>query len=215
MKSFYQRAYGAFDSKDHEDICKYLDWLRLQLSEYSQGVRRSIVVTLLLMAIFELIIESPKSQVSIASFRVTRSSIVLVFIPAIVSFMYFQVLVDSTRLIALQQAFVGLFNAWSPRASSNDLDIWIQPPQALFWNVGWAAATYESRTIHAFEAVEAWAARILIVLVLLGGLAFEIQAYYVLYQAPVTHHVLWLISAVCAFFGCVITLVHFLTPTPG
>src|SRR5277367_2882967 len=101
-KSFRDRAGDAFDKKDHEDICKYLDWLRANMSEYSQGIRRALTVTLLLVAAFELIIQSPRSRITIASFGISRDSLVLVFIPALVPFLYFQILVDSTRLSALQ-----------------------------------------------------------------------------------------------------------------
>jgi hypothetical protein len=212
-KSLKKRVDDSFGNNEREDIYQYLEWLRGTIADYTQSVRRIAMAILLLIVVFELIRESPKQVVfEIASFRIYKGSVVLIFIPAIVSYLYFQMAIDSTRLKNLQEVFTRVFQRWNDKAEENDLDVWVKPPQAIFWNVGGSAFRSANRVMS--DKVEGIASYILGPIFLLGVLTFEAQAYYVLFAGPITSHLLWLISVSIALFCNALTFFHWWSPLP-
>jgi hypothetical protein len=212
-KSLKDRADDSFDDNDHEDIREYLEWLRATIADYSQSVRRLAIAILLLIAVFELIHESRARVVlQVASFHIYKGSVVLIFIPAIVSYLYLQMNIDSTRLKNLQEVFTQVFRRWNEKAEENDLDVWVKPPQAIYWNVGGSAFRSTNRVPS--DTVEGVASYILGPIFILGVLAFEAQAYYALFALPITHHIVWLISVFITWFCNILIFFHWSSPLP-
>jgi hypothetical protein len=188
-----ERVQESFDREDQEKVVQYLDWLRAALSDLSGSLRRTVTFLILLMAIFEVVYESPHGTFTLAGFQIDRGSIVLPFIPALIAFLYLQSIVDSVRSAQIQEALRQAFIRWSPQAGRNDLDAYILPAYPLFWNPGNVEPRAENRLAtygtYKFTSIAFLG---IIVIITLG---YEAQAYYVLFnkQSP-GHFILWLLS---------------------
>jgi hypothetical protein len=181
-----RRVEDSFDSSDHEDVSKYLDWLSNVISNDTLAVRRMATLVVLLIAVFELVNESPKVRLSLGSFQLYKGSIVIQFVPALVAFLSLQTLIDTERLNNSQRIFSAAFGQWSEKAKENDLDNNILPPMPLYWNVGGVTAR-RSRVANVATYVLAFT-------LIFGVIAFEAQAYYVLYRLPTGGNIYWLVS---------------------
>ena len=212
IKGKMQRVRDSFTDAPREDISKYMEWLRSTAENLSQAVRKMILIMLLLIAAFELVGESPKTQLSIGAFKIASGSIVIIFIPALVSYMFFQVMRDSELLSELQKVFTDAFTIWSPKAEENNLDLWILPSITTFWN--WAETkdiSYDSPLVKILDLMQGLATAT----VILGVICFEIQAYYTLYQQRTTNFTLWLTSAIISAFCLVQAIAWFAAVKPN
>jgi hypothetical protein len=135
IKTIDIRVIKAFENSSHEDIVKYLEWLRATIEVLSQNIRRTIGLALVLIAAFGLVNTSSNTVITVGSFKLSGGSIVAIFIPAIVSFLLYQAATDTNRLNILQEAFSKVFSIWSPAGENNDVDLWVLPSYALYWNV--------------------------------------------------------------------------------
>jgi len=195
-KDIRHRVADSFDDKDREDILKYMEWLRENIAELVQSVRRTVTFTLLLMAAFGLVSESKKSTISIGSFQISNGSLVIVFLPALVAYLSLQVVSDSIQSNSLQIAFTAAFRKWSAKAERNDLDMLLFPTQALYWNPGTTSGYDDNR--RWLDRVRAGTSDIIGIVVSISILAFEGWAYYKLgnYSSAI-----WIIS-VCMTVLC-------------
>ena len=154
------------------------------------------------MAIFELIIEAPNTTFTIVSFHITKSSIAFLFLPALVAYLYLQTFIDTNRMGDAEIAFSSTFNKWLPLSKSNDLDVLALPSQPLYWS--FAPSMQEANKDSTYKLDET-IGYIIVFIYLLGGIAFEVQAYYLLYSQSSSHLVLYAISALITFLfatGC-------------
>ena len=195
-KSIQQRIDDSFDDSDREQVAKYIDWLQASANDTLQNLRRSAALALLLVAIFEVIAQSPKSPVTIAEFRITRDSVVFTFLPAIVAYLYFQLLVNSVRTDRLTSLIEAAFKKWSAKGGANDLHAWIVQMSPLYWNVGMPTSSeFQGRA----DRLEDGVSQGIVIAILFGVLAFEGQAYYILFNPELSKNVLWFISVCISF----------------
>jgi ABC-type maltose transport system permease subunit len=184
---------------------QYLDWLRSVISERSQNIRRLATLILVLMAIFELVSNAKGESITIASFRVVQHSVVLQFIPGLVSYLYFQVYVDTVQITSLYRVFTFTFRRWRPDAERNDLDSLIIPSLPLFWNP--VAGRIRPENSRPKDKLEEWASTIFVTVILVGVLAFEAQAYYALFRSNFPRSdILWLVSLSFTVFCLAMTV---------
>jgi len=196
-----QRISNTFDNNDHDDIARYLDWLRNTIADCVTGLRKEVLLALLLMVIFELILKSPGVRINLGSFEIVKGSIVLQFIPALVAFLFFQIIVDSARLFTLRRVFGTAFSKWSNEGHVDDLDFFILPNMPVYWDIAGGSESRINRPLA--RNVELIAATFFMFLILFGLISFEAQAYYLLYRQPSSSQILWLISA-CVTGFCLI-----------
>jgi hypothetical protein len=207
-KSVRDRARDSFNKDDKEQIYEYLDWLRSTLREYVQNMRRMVAVLFLLAAAFELVANSRNASISIGSFRVTRNSIVLDFLPVAVAFLFLQVSVDGIKSDQLSDLFTEIFGLWSEKAEMNDLDVPVKGSAPVYWNP--FAGTYRPGNLAGVDKLEGNVATLLIGIIFLGVLAFEGHAYYILFPALTIQLVLWIISLTCTLFCLTFALLSWL-----
>jgi hypothetical protein len=130
VRGIQKRIEESFDKDDREQVLKYMDWIYSSILDYVQTVRRNAAVLLLLIAAFELVVESRNTTLSIGSFSISKNSVALVFVPAIVGFLLMQILLDTQKAGRLYDGvFTPLFRIWSPKAAGNKLDLIIDQPQ--------------------------------------------------------------------------------------
>jgi len=192
IKGLTQRVSESFNDDQHEDSSQYIDWVSAAIVSRSQSLRRMVTLIVLLIAAFEVVNESPRTQLTLGSFQLSKGSVVIQFVPVLVSFFYFQSIIDSAKLNKTQRALSAVFNKWSSQAGSNRLDNFIIPPMPIFWNIGGTSLGGEQASFSSKIALAASA--IFMAIFLLGIPAFQVQAYYALYWSPVGNIVLWYIS---------------------
>lgn len=203
-KSVAERIDDSLDGKDREDVLKFMEWLRSGMQDLTQSLRRTMALALLLMAAFELVSES-KTTITIGSFQISNGSIVIVFIPALVAYLYLQTISDTVRLDTLQFAFTAALRQWSADAERNDLDLLIAPSQALYWNAVSTPGYPDNRSW--LENLRLWTFRTVLLVVMAGVFAFESWSYYKLYRSPT---IIWTISVCIAAFCLIAGLIQFL-----
>jgi hypothetical protein len=196
------RISDSFDNNDLERTSKYLDLLRQTMSGYTADMRRNGLLMLLLVGAFELVDYSKNTQITVASFSLHKGSVVLQFIPALVSYLYLQLVVCSTRLEQLGDAFIETFQKWSPKAYANDLGELVVPPTVLYWAVGQRTPVPRNRDYRR-TSIENSASAVFFFAIIAGLIAFNCQAYLKLYRSPFNQDILWLISLAFSVF-CII-----------
>jgi hypothetical protein len=194
--SIARRVDDSFNDGDRESVVKYTDWLLSSMNTISQNLRRIATLILLLVVVFELIVQSPKVEVSIGAFRITRNSAPLTFIPVIVAYLYFQLILDSVKLSELIAAFKAVFEKWSANAASNGLGLFISPAMPIYWNFSMSAPPSVKKR---HNKLEDGISILLITTMLLGVLAFEGQAFYLLFNSNLSKDILWFISLCFSF----------------
>lgn len=206
--SFPDRVKFSFDENDQETCSKYLDWLFARITDYSQSLRRDVTFIILLIAAFELVADSKHVSIGFGSFQLSKGSIVLQFIPVVVSYLLFQTVVNTSRITLLITAFEAALARWAPKAAENDLHgLVVLAPLPLYWNVTFGYDLGANRLINNIaETVTSLAFTLTITL---GAIAFEAQAYYVLYHSQLGQNLAWLLSLLASSFCLVMAAIHF------
>lgn len=202
-KSIEARVQDSFSEANREDIFKYLDWVRSTILDYSQTMRRMATFLILLIAAFEIVANSRKSQITIASFQIARGSVVLTLLPGLVAFLVLQMMTDAGKAHRLITVYQEVFKLWSEKAEANDLDSEVLTDPPLYWTP--AGGGFRKENVNRAYKLADDSSLVLTVAVLMGILAFEAHAYYVLFPAHFPNLILWLISLSIALTCLVLT----------
>jgi hypothetical protein len=204
---------GSFADADEEKVSKYLDRLYAAISDYTQNIRRDSLLVLLLVTAFELVNSSPGSQFSVASFSFHKGSVVLQFVPAVVAYLFLQIITDSIRLADMGFAFRRLFRRWLGGGGRGEGYLgtggFIMPATPLYWTIKQSLPSTDTIQ-HRRYALQYWASSWFTGVLVAGILAFEAHAYYVLYSGQFTHDILWLISLCFTLVCLVISAINFI-----
>jgi hypothetical protein len=174
--------------------------MRQTRDEYASELRRLSTLLILLVAVFELVANGRNTIISISSFQFSRHSVVMIFVPVLVAYLFYQLSIDSTKSDRIGPAFNTTFKLWCPKGADNDLEILVQGPAPLYAN----SSTFSSSKFGSLtEKIEDIASIPFIFVLLLGVLAFEGQAYYVLFS----HSILWFVSVVLAVYFLVLGII--------
>jgi hypothetical protein len=199
LKSINTRVQESFGEAEHGDVSQYLEWVNAKITGQAQSVRRMVALIVLLIAIFELVYEYPQTQIVIGSFRLYKGSVVLLFIPAFVAFLYLQSLLETYSLNDAQRVYTRVFKKWSEKAAENQLDEFVMPSMPIYWNIGAYIGGFPKTFVFRLELA-------LTVLfssfIVFGVLAFEAQAYYDLFLLPARDNILWVLSVSAATVCC-------------
>lgn len=199
MKSINSRIQESFREEEHENVSQYLEWVSAKIASQTQSLRRMVASIVLLIAIFELTNEYPKTQLAFGSFRLYKGSVVIQFLPAFTAFLYLQSMIETFRLNDAQRVYFRVFKKWSTKAARNQLEYYTMPSMPIYWNVGayatGAPRSFVFRLEIALSLIFWW-------FIVYGGLAFEAQAYYDLFQIPARNNILWVLSVSAATFCC-------------
>jgi hypothetical protein len=180
----------VFSEDDRDQVFNYMEWIRSASSDFGQSIRRNTTILLLLIAIFEVVVQSRKIALSIGPFAVARDSIVLVFIPAVVSYLFLQIAIDTQKQDRLETAFAETFTIWSSKATGSDLDSILRSSKPAYWGiVGIRPFEY-----YRFDRLEVFTSITFYIIIILGILAFEAQAYYVLFPVHISMIAGWAVS---------------------
>jgi hypothetical protein len=209
VKDIEERIKVSFSDDDEERLVKYMDWINSSVVNYVQVVRRSASILLLLVAAFELVVGSQKTTISIGSFSISRDSIALVFLPAIVAFLFLQMALDTCKTLRLYNAFSAAFEKWFPKGARNELDLVLDQPQPAYW--GAFQADFDKAKMDMLDKREYFTSAVFILVIIIGTLAFEAQAYYVLFPAHISAIAPWAVSLLVTLF-CLINGISLFPP---
>lgn len=204
-KSIAKRVANSFTADDpkvdnREDMFRYMGWLLPTMQSYIQNMRRMATAILLLIAVFELLAHSRDTRFSIESFPISRGSVVFNILPVVVAYLVLQIITDVNKSDQLNKVFTAVFNRWSQSAGANDLDKLLYGPESLYWRWDFGWTQEENRSPSDNRQREASSA--LSPALLVAVLAFEADAYYVLYSSAQyflwhVRYLLWGISLGC------------------
>lgn len=221
-KNVTQRVENSFISDDlkvdnREDMFRYMDWLRPTMQSYTQNMRRMATIILLLIAVFELVAHSRNTRFSIESFPISRGSVVFDILPVMVAYLVLQIITDVNKAYQLNRVFTAVFKKWSQSAGANDLDRLLYGPESLYWS--WHTQWTDEENKSASDNREFIASSVLSAGLLLAVLAFEADAYNVLFSSAQyflwhVRYLLWGISLGCTSF-CLIAGALALTANTG
>ncbi len=195
-KSIDRSIVDSFAKDNNQDNVKaYLDWLLATMNQYASQIRRTTILALVLMAAFEIVSESG-TTITISSFQIQKGSLVDTFIPALVAYLFLQLISDTNRVLTLDAIFSRAFYKWNNERELNDLDVFIMSPFPLMWGASMAspknnAGYYQKAQRLAVKWID-WIAPFI-------GLFFEGQAYYTLFKQPVFPYLAWFFSAIISF----------------
>lgn len=212
-KSIDQRIKDAFPKEKTADAEKFADKILDAWKNVSTALGKIAILFFVLVGIFELLVSGkPSASFTVGSFTFANTSVVRISIPAIVSYLIFDGYQLVSRWTALESAYIAIIKICAPSAGDNDLDLLIKPSLPSVWGIGYA----ESEEIATRSSAVLYRVKIPLALVALTllPLAFEVQAYYILfYQYGYRNVFLW-ISAVFSA-AIVISLVIWLALGAG
>lgn len=197
-----RKVADSLRNDDREHIEKYLDWLYSNISNSIQSIRRLATLIIALIIVFELIVNSgATATITIFSFTISKHSIVIEFIPAVVAFLNVQMVDESIDANRSKTAFTKAFGLWSSDAKTNGLYEYIWPASGLYWSPfsgeNFLPADQIDRLRYLVKSPFAWIFNIAVV-------GFQAQAFYVLFTPHFDRiFALWTISA-CFSLYCLI-----------
>lgn len=192
-KSARSRVESTFDADSQQaDVVQYIEWLRSSISDCTASLRKNVLIILLLIAAFELVLESPGSEITLGSFQLHKGSVILLFVPVVVACLCIQAVMDSNRMHDLSAAFETAFSKWSEKGHENDLMSLIYPSPPIYWMMISSIIETKQNRPHT-RIVELFLGGAIGISILLGTMIFEFQAYFSLRKQ--THgniHTLWI-----------------------
>jgi hypothetical protein len=189
-KGIQDRVRDAFSEDDRENTLKFFEWCRSAVQDYESSLRRTATGILLLAALFELVANSRNVNVTISSFRVTKGSVILDILPALVAFLFLQSVIDAIKADHVVKASWIAAYLWSEKFSTNDLDTLIHGPSPLYWSSNFLGSTRDENTYRS-DKVHLVAGLTFLLVLWLAVIVFEAHAYYVLFPSSLA---LWSVS---------------------
>jgi hypothetical protein len=205
-KSVGDRVQNSFSGDNREDIFKYMDWIHSSILDYNQVMRKMALFVILLIASFEIVVGSRNESITIGSFRLAQGSVVLVLLPGLVAFLVIQMMADAGRVDQLITVYQEVFKLWSEKAEANDLDTEALTFPPLYWNP--TSAGYREVNKSGLYKLTDNSGSAFSFIILIGILAFEAHAYYILLPAHTHGFILWAISL--SFTVCCLILAAFI-----
>lgn len=194
VKESFGKADAGNVSADAGNVSIYLGWILSTLGDYAQNNRRTATLLLFVAAVFELVVYSRNSSISIGSFVVARGSIVFDFAPVLVAYFCLQIIADWNKTDQLLKVYRAVFALWSEKAEENGLDNFLLGSAPLYWNpTGGITGRFRAPNKYRSDRLEIFTTSVIMITILVGVFAFEVQAYYVLFASG-SKLVLWILS---------------------
>jgi hypothetical protein len=156
-------------------VAGYAEALRVNLRDLAASYQRTLLLGVVLMASFELLVRAAISKASIGPFEVSDLSLIRVALPALVAFVYFQLLAIESARVLLEDVHAAVLRAVYPEVAGSYLVGLTTPPApaaqgALVFPLAGIGALARRRLVRAFDSASTIAVFVLFV-------AFEIYAH--------------------------------------
>ncbi len=210
-KTISQRINDAFPEGAAADAEKFADKILNSWNEVSSSLGKLAILFVVLVGIFELLIYGPSSQsLTIGSITFANTSIVRIALPAIVAYVVFDGFQLAGRWGDLEAAYYAITKIYAPRVDQNALDYLIKPTLPSIWGIGWGSGS-ETSTDRFNDAVRAAVGFTALIIL---PIAFEVQAYYLLfYRYGYRNIFLWISVAFSAIILISVNAWNLLSPS--
>jgi hypothetical protein len=163
------------------DVKSYTEQLYNAWKDGCAAVNRNAVATLAVMAIFELLAYQNNKQIfTIGSFTLTNTSIVQISLPVIVAFLTFNLYILSSRISEMENVYTSIMEQFASRVHANGLDLFVAPSLHSFWTPQNIVPRELATSYDKFR--EPITGALTLVTLILLPVAFEIQAFYHLFE---------------------------------
>ena len=178
IKSRVREAFTENDEPDAEAAWRYMDALRPAWRETAQSVRRTGLLILGVIVLFELVRRGDIADIKFGGVQIEDISQWLAVLPPLVGYLFLSLSRDSVHLDDIYHAHTSAFAVWHPAAEKLDLDTFLQPQTPLYVPTGGSQRDEHMDAGH--RLVDRLSVLILVLLVLLVPVAFTAYAGYVL-----------------------------------
>jgi hypothetical protein len=134
---------GSLAQDNKDDRKAYLDWLLDAINQYAGQIRRTTFLALFLIAVFVIVAQSGK-QINLKGIDISEGSVVDIFIPALVAYLFLQLVTDTNRLIALYKKFSEHLDAWARKSQLSVSYSLVMPPFPLVWGASMTMRNIDS-----------------------------------------------------------------------
>ena len=188
-KSIKDRVRASFSSDDKDSLKYYLDSTIAASKSYADGMRRSATFMLILIAVFELLVEGVVKQVTIGPFVFSGITIILAFAPSAIAYFYYESCTQAVIFGIIVRAYIAVFEIWNDKAGENDLDLILLPPTPAFF----PGSGFNRGAVSSTEGLLSGLGLVFRLPFIFGVPIFEAYAFYQLFNIRHTSSVLlWL-----------------------
>ena len=173
-KPVTNRVRDSFADSSRDDVWAYLLLVTDREKELAASLRRTSVLVVLLTILFELLARGDLETLPIGGSDISASPLVLASLPPLLGYFFLVLVVDTTKKDRMSMARTELFRLWNEQGERNDLDTLVEPIGPLIWQSGGA---YRGSTLTRAMRVENMISMILLVVVVLGYLAYEVRMF--------------------------------------
>jgi hypothetical protein len=208
-KGIRTRVNESFNSDDKDSLKYILDSLTVSWKDHADGIRRSGILMIVLIALFELLVRGLVKQVTLGPLVLSSTTTITIFVPTVIAYFYYESFRYGMAFEDAVNAYAQVLKMWNSAAEENDLWTILIPRTPAFWPaVSASEISYGGR-------IEGTIGITVGVVTIFGILGFEGYAFYQLYNVPqVIHPLLW-INAVLTALLLLATLVQWLTWSDG
>lgn len=169
-----ERQFRCFDPADLDQAREYLATARDAWRDISTALTRDAWIIVLLMAAFELAAHRAVSSVTLGPFALGNLKLIRVFIPAIVSYLFYELILLVIRWLETESVHRYLMHLLSPQVEEYDFDALLAPRLPALSNL---VHSYSDTSATPSKSIRAIAQYILAVAVLLSVPAFDAFAF--------------------------------------
>jgi hypothetical protein len=197
-KTVKERVADSFAEEGSEYIEKYIDMLREEWRSVTTSLSRTILLTLGLVVLFELLLRADTIELTLGPAKLTEPSPILRFIPALIAYLLYEELALMAKWSDISDIYEEILQKYHPKVWANDLELLVAPTQRAFWQIGtFYGESFEARTAQLQRAVSIFSVFGLLLLLTL----FQAYAVYRLFQRfGVDDITIWLVTVLAAGF---------------
>jgi hypothetical protein len=186
---------------DEAEAEKYLNSLWSAWRDLSNSLAKLTILLFLIIAVFELLVyqRSPQ-QIVFASFSLADTPVIQIFLPGVVSYVFYDVVRTTTRWLDIEYTYYKVGHIVHPWLTDNQLDLLTVPMLPGVWRPGTSVSRDNEQAPDKFFYQINRVVSVFFGLIL--PFIFASQAYYLLYikyhaQEPL---LLWISAAITSFF---------------
>jgi hypothetical protein len=118
---------------DREGAMKYAEWMQVTFAQIVTTARRTATGAVVLIVLFLLFVNAKSVDLTLGPAKVTNVAMVLVLIPAIVSFLLYELVVLIFAYWRFETVSAAFFSHCFPQLAQTDLDSLVGPSTPSVW----------------------------------------------------------------------------------
>jgi hypothetical protein len=121
-RSLNEKVDEAFDDKDVEDAQKFLDLALSSLNQASDSISRTVLLMLLLAAVFELLINSSAiKDLTVGPITFNNTTLLQQFIPVVVAYLFYDTFRLTGQVFDNRKVYKAVIQKFQPKLADSGL----------------------------------------------------------------------------------------------